>query len=622
MSFLKKIFGTDKPPQQTSAVDPAKDPNMIRVYDAYGRELFITKEEWRKNVLPGSIQASWNKPDELCGIIVGALEDGFRRDVVGAAEQLFKIDPDRVRGTCVWGIVLKDEGRLDAAEKVFRDFLSEHGEEGSILTNLAKVYSRRKKEAQAEEILWHALEVDPNQDNGLGWYWIMHKERGGEAAGAEALRRVAALPRSWRAQLWLARDALANRDLPAAMKLYEESLAAAPTPAPADLLAQMSGDLGNAGHLPEILNLIAPRYEVALHGIRVGNNLLKAMIDLGQIDPARKLLQQLYAQKRPDWKETLNFWDTELARIHISTMAVERDEKLHISIGTIDGPVWLPPDSPALPLFPSASPGSTALSFLGSSAETGHTEETITPQLTDAPGRLSRALPLFLAEQVHFRSHASVRTLVPWISAGGFVLSSSRWKDDDAAQYARSEPASDYVILTHLQAAVDPWTADLRLIRTIDGNCLEAIQRSFSFSQLGESVPLIAHDLLTLLSRHADVELVSSPPRYSPPATDLPAYLVCLEQLLAARSSGMEGAGESFLSGHHSMVDGNLNLCVSNPKNSIARILLLQTMQALKKVQPEIVAEYREKLELLQRQYPLDEPAHEVCQLLLHRLLT
>lgn len=24
--------------------DPAKDPNMIRVYDAYGREMFITKQ--------------------------------------------------------------------------------------------------------------------------------------------------------------------------------------------------------------------------------------------------------------------------------------------------------------------------------------------------------------------------------------------------------------------------------------------------------------------------------------------------------------------------------------------------------------------------------------------------
>jgi tetratricopeptide (TPR) repeat protein len=622
MSFLKKLFGSGDPPKEQPAQDPAQDPNMIRVYDAYGRELFISKEEWRKNVLPGSLQASWNKPDELFGIIVGALGDGFRTDVIPAAEQLFKIDPDRVRATCVWGIVLKDEGRLDAAEKVFRDFLIKHGEEGSVLTNLAKVYSRRKKDAQAEEILWHALEVDPNQENGLSWYWIIHKERGGEGAGSEALRRVAALPKSWRAQLWLAREALARRDLPGAMTLYDESLGAAPAPAPADLLEQMSGDLGNAGHLPEILNLILPRYEVALHGLRIGNNLIKTMVDLGQLAPARKLLQQLYAQNRLDWKATLNFWDTELAKAHLATTPIEQGEKLNIGLLKIDGPVWLPEQSPALALFPALSANATRLSFLGSSAETGHTGDAVTAQLTDPPGRLSRALPLFLSEQVRFRSDANPRTIVPWVKAGGFVLASGRWTDEAAAGYARMEPASDYLILVHLRAAADPWTADLRLIRTIDAKCLETIERSFSFAQLAESAQLIARDLLNVLSRHADVALVSSPLHYSLPVpADLPTYLLRLEQLLAARSSGLEGATDNFLSGHHEIIDGNIHLCIKNRKNPITRILLLQTIKALKKVYPEIVAEYREKLELLQREHPLDEPAQEVCKILLHQVL-
>lgn len=86
------------------------------------------------------------------------------------------------------------------------------------------------------------------------------------------------------------------------MSLYEESLVAAPTPAPSDLLTQISGDLGNAGHLPELLDLVLPRYDVDRHGVLIGNNLIKAMVDLGQIDPARKLLHQLYAQNpvQPD----------------------------------------------------------------------------------------------------------------------------------------------------------------------------------------------------------------------------------------------------------------------------------------------------------------------------------
>jgi len=72
-----------------------------------------------------------------------------------------------------------EEERLDDAEKVFRNYIALHGEDGTILTNLAKIFSRRKDDALAEQTLWHALEVDPNQSNGLDWYGGIHGERGG-----------------------------------------------------------------------------------------------------------------------------------------------------------------------------------------------------------------------------------------------------------------------------------------------------------------------------------------------------------------------------------------------------------------------------------------------------------
>lgn len=74
--------------------------------------------------------------------------------------------------------------------------------------------------------------------------------------------------------------------------------------------------------------------------------------------------------------------------------------------------------------------------------------------MADAPGRMSRALPLFLAEQVEFNSHARIQTLIPWIvsDSPGFVLSGVAWKDEDAANYARQGAAkSDYVVITHLK---------------------------------------------------------------------------------------------------------------------------------------------------------------------------
>ena len=286
MSFFDELFGKKKPesseshpvrphtpavlppvkaqPAQSPAappvVDPARDKNMIQVFDAYGREMHITKDVWRKNVLPGTLKSNWDKPDQLAGIIIGALSDGFRSDVIAAAEHLYQIDPQPERGTCVWAVVLNEEGNHIEAEKVLRGYIAKHGENGSVLTNLAKVYAKRSHHREAEEILWHALKIDPNQDNGLGWYTAIHKDRGGEVAWLKALHRIAALPGSWRAQLWLARSALQSKDLESALAYYHQALSHVKPPVPTDLLGQMSGDLGNAAHLPELLQLTEPYF--------------------------------------------------------------------------------------------------------------------------------------------------------------------------------------------------------------------------------------------------------------------------------------------------------------------------------------------------------------------------
>lgn len=598
---------------------------MIRVFDKYGRELFISKDEWRKNVLPGSIQSQWNNPDQLYGVILGALNDGFRADVVDAARQLYKIDTDAVRGACVWGIVLMEEERLDEAEKVFRDFISRHGEAGVILTNLAKVYSKRKDDSQAEQILWHALEVDPNQDNGFGWYEVIHRERGGEEAGLAAMRRVAALPGSWRAQVWLARAALKSRDLETALTLYRESLSRAPKPAPGDLLMQISGDLGNAGHLPEILQLVEPQFDPAIHGLQVGNNLIKAHLDLGQSDAARQIVNQLYALKRPDWKENLSFWDTELAKARVGLAQPETPQSIQVAMLSIQGPVWLKPESPAAELFLAKSLDGPAICFLGSTAEIATNSKRVQQQLADAPGRLSRAVPLFLAEAVEFGSNARVQTLVPWIvgDTPGFVLSGVPWTDEDAANYARQgETKSDFAVVTHLKPNADPWTVELRLIRTIDGKCLGTLAVSFPMARPEEGLPGLARQLLALLTQQADVEPAAPPAAYQiPGAPDFACYLLRLEQLLAVRCGSMDGVSPAFLSGQREILDGNLQLCLVHPGNVSVRILLAQTLLAMKRVRPDILPEFAERLAMLQKEHPLTEPAQAVLQRLFNDVL-
>ena len=81
---------TEQPLQQN-------DPNLIRVYDKYGRQLFVTKETWRTDVLPGTIQANWDNPDQLYNLIIAALNDGFRADILEAAKHLYDVDAERLR---------------------------------------------------------------------------------------------------------------------------------------------------------------------------------------------------------------------------------------------------------------------------------------------------------------------------------------------------------------------------------------------------------------------------------------------------------------------------------------------------------------------------------------------
>jgi tetratricopeptide (TPR) repeat protein len=243
MGLADKLFGGKKSVSQSKGVkaDPEPDPQLIQMYDEYGREVSITKKDWREKVLPNNLKKVRNDPERLYSMLVSAIGDGLASEIVPYAEHLQRTDPIPSRGTTILGIVYMEAGRLDDAQRLYDDFLAGHGEDGVVLTNLAKVYSLRGDNQRAETILWHALEVDPNQEKGLGWYLAIKRERNGESAVLDALRSIAGLPGSWRAQLWLAKDALQRRDLTAAQVLYGEALAAAGRPVPADLLMQMSG---------------------------------------------------------------------------------------------------------------------------------------------------------------------------------------------------------------------------------------------------------------------------------------------------------------------------------------------------------------------------------------------
>lgn len=628
MGIFDKFFGRKAapsppslPPDSAPAAKP-DDGEPIQVFDEFGRPITITRKEWRDSVLGPNLRKAWSDPEELANLVVGAMQDGFFPDTLDAAARLVAIDPNPERGHVLHAIVLLKCGRVAESEQTLRNFMTRHGESGAVLTNLAKVYAELGENELVLSTLWRALELDPNLDNAVGWYEVIHREKGGDAAGLEAMRRIAALPGAWRARLWIARSCLEARDPDAAIALYQEALDLAPSPKPTDLLTQMSGDLGNHAHLPEILQLVAPHFDPVAHGIHVGNNLIKANLDLGRLDEARSIVDLLYSLKRPDWKQTLSFWDHEIAKARVETEPATAASKMEVTMLNIEDAVWSAPDATA-ELFPANPEADTRIAVFCASIIQSDPVGKERMQMADASGRLSRALPLYIAERLGFQTSARCRTLVPWMLAPsrGFVISGKPWPDGELAAMARrADTPADYALALELEPKGGNIRLSVRLLRTIDAAFLGETSASLSLNHPGRGLDEFVGDLLTLLSREAELETLPPPPAAMPPSGPaLDQYLLRLEQLLAVRCAAMTPGESSFLSGERDILDGCIQLCVDQPQSLPARLVLLRTLRAMKQFRPAIAMEFQEPVERLQQVHSLPQPAHGVLEALLRK---
>ncbi len=602
----------ETPAEAAAAVEQQEQqqapPDGIRAFDQNGQEVLVPRQEWRANVLPGMIQEAWDQPDQLYLLVLNSLNDGFLSEVAEAAHHLYQTDTVPARGACMWGIVLMQTGRLDEAESVLSGFTHDKGEDASVLTNLAKVYDAKGQKERAERTLSRAIELEPNLDNGLGWYLSLEQERGGEEAAKAALERIRAMPASWRAQLWLARGELNAGQLDAAKALYTEALERAPKPVPGDLLMQMSGDLGGHGLLRELLEFTAPYFVPEIHGLPVGNNLIKACIDTGNIDPAAAIVAELAKFQRPDWKGALEFWTGEIARIRGSGGG--QQQELQIGMLRVDGPIWLPANSPARTIFGTKITGGPTVTFLGGTAEAPPSAPGMQPVMDDALGRMTRALPLFLAEQVEMLGKASGRAMLPWAvsQAGGppsgFVVSGQPWPDGVAVQSVSGEPnQSDYVVTVHVDAEVEPWTADLAFVRSSDGMRIGELTREFDAANPEEGIRTLAAEMLELLG---EAEWAGGQVAYEVPSDQhFSEYLTRLEQLLAVRCAGMDGVPAAFLTGESSILEGDLELCRAEPESAVARVLTVETLAAMRAIRPEVAAAFLPQLQALEAELPL-----------------
>lgn len=275
-------------------------------------------------------------------------------------------------------------------------------------------------------------------------------------------------------RLTAAREKLEAKELPAALAIYEEVLASAGDRA--DVLVAISGDLGSHGHVNEIIELVASRYDADRHGPATGLNLLQAYLALRNADAAQHVLDILFALNRPDLEDRLHGFSNAIAEILASPFGTEPGpaapgNAAKIGLIAISKPIWfyglepltaqiLPPKEGRLRRIAFAQ---LALPGQGVTAVAGG----VTPA-EDELGRLSRAIPLWFAETFYFSpSYAPVGALgimTPAEGASRYVTFGAEWTTENLRQLVETtEGGLDYVVTGALRGTAGDYEVLLRV---------------------------------------------------------------------------------------------------------------------------------------------------------------
>jgi len=603
-------------PAPAPAPAPTPTPATITVHDAYGRELTIARQEWREKVFGPNLRLQWDAPDALYQLVISGLNDGFNADVLPAAERLLAIDPIAERSHTLLGIVQMKNGQLDAAEATLQAGMARAGRTGTLLTNLAKVTSLRGDQVGAQDILWQALQADPNQDNGLLWWAAIERERGGDAGHLQAMQRVAALPGSWRAQLWLARHHLQTQDLAAAQALYAQVLEGGQYDGSA--LMMISGDLGSHGHLPQMLALVGPLYDEHRHDPMAGLNLLRACQQLGRLDEGEALLARLYALGMAPIRQQLDSFAQAFQQLRQQATPATPVDPAQLSIGTVvlNQPVWQYGLRQADWLLSQKPADAPQVGFFALSTITGDRAQGAESQLEDDIGRLTRSVPLYLAEAVHGWSDFAASTYIVIVEGGGPVVTSAA--TDGHALFDVVPPTMQQLVTGEIGCTGHGdsarWELRLSLWHRDSPEPQWCEQGQTDAAGLGALVLALEQRLLARLGAARGAAFDAFYTR--PTAEMMPVYLNGLAQSLMLSLLANGQVPSSAMWGERAMLDWPLKMTLQWPAQAVHPLMYLSGLGKARDYHSTVLPEYKERsLQLLREARERGSPAARLAPL-------
>jgi hypothetical protein len=284
---------------------------------------------------------------------------------------------------------------------------------------------------------------------------------------------------SVKALLATAREKLSAKDLPAAVALYEEVLASSAGDRP-DVLVAISGDLGSHGHINEIIELVAPRYDAERHGPATGLNLLQAYLAVRNPDAAQHVLDILFSLERPELEQRLYGFSNAIAEMIASPHsappagviggAAAGAEAPKVALVSISKPIWFYGlEAMAAQLLPPKEGRLRRIAFAQLALPNYPDLAGAMKKPEDELGRLSRALPLWLAEAFFFSpSYDPVAAVAVMNPPDGtpahLMIFGAEWTTENLRQLVdTSSDGLDYIVTGALRANAGDYEALLRV---------------------------------------------------------------------------------------------------------------------------------------------------------------
>jgi hypothetical protein len=228
----------------------------------------------------------------------------------------------------------------------------------------------------------------------------------------------------------------------------------------------------------------------------------------------------------------------------------------------------------------------------------------VVSQPTNEIGRISRALPMFLAEEIYLRTSARSAFLLPWMKQGGFILSAKPWT---RAFLPQDQSPPDVLVFMHIDAAHSPWLLRVTLEQPTRPEARPVLlEQAFELRSAAQDALTLLNDIITRVTILLALRKEDVAPELATPGNDLiPGYLTAIEQALAVGLAARMPAPSPLLYQERAIFDHLFDVALYGDEQLRPRMLLVNTLENESRRRPDIVREFLEKLMMLQQKHPL-----------------